>query len=31
MGESDGTCHGGPDAGQWFHEIALELARNADG
>ena len=28
-GESDGTCHGGPAAGQWFHEIALELARNA--
>ncbi len=30
-GESDGTCHGGPPAGQWFEEIALELARNAAG
>lgn len=29
-GESDGTCNGGPDAGQWWQEIALELARNAD-
>lgn len=28
-GESDGTCEGGPPAGQWFREIALELARNA--
>jgi len=28
-GESDGTCNGGPDAGQWWQEIALELARNA--
>lgn len=28
-GESDGTCNGGPAAGQWFHERALELARNA--
>ena len=28
-GESDGTCNGGPAAGQWFQEIALELARNA--
>lgn len=28
-GESDGTCNGGPGAGQWFGEIALELARNA--
>lgn len=28
-GESDGTCNGGPAAGEWFGEIALELARNA--
>jgi endoglucanase len=28
-GESDGTCNGGPDAGQWWQEIALELVRNA--
>lgn len=28
-GESDGTCNGGPAAGQWFSEVALELARNA--
>jgi endoglucanase len=28
-GESDGTCSGGPEAGQWFEERALELARNA--
>ena len=28
-GESDGSCNGGPPAGQWFHELALELARNA--
>ncbi|GEA79993.1 glycoside hydrolase family 6 protein [Cellulomonas uda] len=28
-GESDGTCNGGPAAGQWWQEIALELARNA--
>ena len=28
-GESDGTCNGGPPAGQWYQEIALELARNA--
>lgn len=28
-GESDGTCNGGPAAGAWFQEIALELARNA--
>ncbi len=28
-GESDGTCNGGPAAGQWWEEIALELARNA--
>lgn len=28
-GESDGTCNGGPPAGHWWEEIALELARNA--
>jgi endoglucanase len=28
-GESDGTCNGGPTAGAWWQEIALELARNA--
>ena len=28
-GESDGTCQGGPEAGEWFQERALELARNA--
>lgn len=28
-GESDGTCRGGPEAGEWFHEYALELAKNA--
>lgn len=28
-GESDGTCRGGPQAGEWFQEYALELARNA--
>jgi endoglucanase len=28
-GESDGTCNGGPGAGQWFMDYALELARNA--
>jgi endoglucanase len=26
-GESDGTCNGGPAAGQWWAEYALELAR----
>jgi endoglucanase len=29
-GESDGACNGGPAAGQWWQEIALELAANAD-
>lgn len=29
-GESDGECNGGPPAGQWFHERALEMARNAE-
>ncbi|MFI2754139.1 glycoside hydrolase family 6 protein [Cellulomonas sp. P22] len=28
-GESDGTCNGGPAAGRWWQEIALEMARNA--
>ncbi|MEV6110445.1 glycoside hydrolase family 6 protein [Streptomyces sp. NPDC051940] len=27
-GESDGPCRGGPPAGQWWQEYALELARN---
>lgn len=29
-GESDGECNGGPRAGAWWAEYALELARNAD-
>ncbi|MFI6474241.1 glycoside hydrolase family 6 protein [Streptomyces sp. NPDC050516] len=28
-GESDGDCRGGPSAGQWWPEYALELARRA--
>lgn len=28
-GESDGSCNGGPPAGQWFESYALELAKNA--
>nr|WP_244502483.1 glycoside hydrolase family 6 protein [Streptomyces oceani] len=28
-GESDGECKGGPKAGAWYPEYALELARNA--
>ncbi|MBN2176556.1 MAG: glycoside hydrolase family 6 protein [Demequinaceae bacterium] len=28
-GESDGPCNGGPTAGAWWQEIALELASNA--
>ncbi|MBT2510258.1 glycoside hydrolase family 6 protein [Streptomyces sp. ISL-98] len=28
-GESDGDCKGGPKAGEWYPEYALELARNA--
>jgi endoglucanase len=28
-GESDGTCNGGPKAGEWYGERALELAKNA--
>lgn len=27
-GESDGTCNGGPEAGAWWADYALELARN---
>ncbi|WP_373466269.1 glycoside hydrolase family 6 protein [Streptomyces phaeochromogenes] len=30
-GESDGTCRGGPAAGQWWPSYALGLARNARG
>lgn len=29
-GESDGTCNGGPRAGQWWSDGALALARNAN-
>jgi endoglucanase len=28
-GESDGPCHGGPQAGRWWPKYALELARRA--
>ncbi|GAA4790952.1 glycoside hydrolase family 6 protein [Streptomyces ziwulingensis] len=28
-GESDGACEGGPDAGRWWPQYALELARNS--
>jgi endoglucanase len=28
-GESDGSCNGGPGAGQWWREIALEMAQGA--
>mgnify|MGYP006178470417 FL=1 len=28
-GESDGTCNGGPEAGQWWGEYALGLVRNS--
>jgi endoglucanase len=28
-GESDGTCNGGPSAGQWFADYALGLAQRA--
>jgi endoglucanase len=28
-GESDGECKGGPAAGQWFEQRAVEMARNA--
>jgi endoglucanase len=30
-GQSDGTCNGGPAAGEWWPAYALELARNAAG
>lgn len=30
-GESDGACKGGPEAGEWFQDYALELAKNAKG
>ena len=28
-GQSDGTCNGGPNAGKWWPEYALELAKGA--
>ncbi len=28
-GESDGSCNGGPAAGNWWREIAIEMAKNA--
>jgi cellulase/cellobiase CelA1 len=28
-GESDGTCNGGPPAGQWWADYALGLAQRA--
>jgi len=28
-GESDGSCNGGPAAGTWWRDIAIELAKNA--
>ncbi len=28
-GESDGTCNGGPKAGEWWNERALDLAKRA--
>nr|ABK58684.1 unknown [Streptomyces fradiae] len=28
-GDSDGPCRGGPEAGQWWPDYALGLARNA--
>ncbi|CAM5339394.1 glucanase [Streptomyces spiroverticillatus] len=28
-GESDGTCKGGPEAGRWYADYALGLAKNA--
>ena len=27
--ESDGECNGGPKAGQWFNDRALDPSRNA--
>ncbi len=29
-GESDGSCRGSPDAGEWYPEYALGLVRNVD-
>jgi len=29
-GESDGSCNGGPAAGSWWRDIAIELAKNAN-
>ena len=29
IGASDGTCNGGPTAGKWWDEIAIELATNS--
>jgi hypothetical protein len=29
IGSSDGTCNGGPAAGHWWNEIAVELAANS--
>lgn len=29
-GESDGVCNGGPPAGQWWADYALQLAKNAN-
>lgn len=29
-GQSDGTCNGGPRAGEWWADYALELARTAE-
>ena len=31
VGESDGTCRGGPEAGQWWPEYALGLAQRSGG
>jgi len=30
-GESDGTCNGGPPAGDWWTQSAVELTRDATG
>ena len=29
VGESDGSCNGGPGAGQFVNQFAIDLARNA--
>jgi len=29
-GDSDGSCNGGPPAGQWWQSYALDLVRNSD-